>query len=720
MRFKPMIIGQLLAGVCFASPALAQPSAAPSPPAAPQNPDESVQLGDITITAQRDTQRLQDVPIAVTAVSADNLVSRGMTDTRSIGMSVPNLSLSENGVSVTPFLRGVGSSASGPNDEPSVATYVDGVYIPSPTGNIFSFNNIERIEVLKGPQGTLFGRNATGGVIQIITRDPQHDPSLEASIGYGTHNILEGSAYATTGLGANAAIDLAVVYDNNFDGYGRDIFRNQDIMRREEFAARSKLLITPGSSTEIRLSADYSRLNSTGTDYQLAQGVIGIDGHTTYPGPRRTTTDFQNTGDNEVYGASLRIDQNLGFARLVSISGYRHVTGDFHLDQDATPLPLVRAFINQFARNYSEEVQLLSPRGSSITWLLGGYYFNARFAYTPLTIAGLAAAPFASVDLFGSQNTESYSGYGQATIPLAANTHITAGLRYTHEKQSTVGRTETPGLGVIAPNIAQQQSFDRLTWRIALDHQFTPDILGYVSYNRGIKSGGFNMINAGTPGYAPEVLDAYEAGLKTEFLNRTVRLNTAVFFYDYKDIQVFNITGGGAIRTQNAAAARVYGLDMDLAWRVTPRFTLTAGLGILHSEYTSFPNATFTPASPLQGRQTSGDASGNELVYAPNVSANLSMDYRIPSSTGEFRLNFAVSYRDSVFVSADNRLQIPSYFLANASIGWTSRNDRFGVRLWVRNLFNEDYYANRTEQALGDIQYLAPPITAGITLSTHM
>lgn len=719
MRIKTMIIGQLMAGVCFASPALAQPAAAPEPPPTDRPASDSAELGDIVITAQRDSQSLQDVPIAVTAVTGDNLVARGMTDTRSVGMSVPNLTLSENGVSVTPFLRGVGSNQSNPNDEPSVATYIDGVYIPSPTGNIFSFNNIQRIEILNGPQGTLFGRNATGGVIQIITRDPEHDPALEASIGYGNHDIVEGSAYATTGLGANAAIDLAVVYRNNFDGFGRDIVRNQDIFRREEFAARSKLLITPGPSTEIRLSVDYSKLNSTGTDYQLAQGVIGVDGVSTYPGRRRTATDFRNTGDNEVYGASLRIDQDLGFARLVSISGYRHVTGEFHLDQDATPLPLVRAFINQFARNFSEEVQLLSPTGSRVTWLLGAYYFNARFAYTPLTIAGLAAAPFPSIDLFGSQNTESYSGYAQGTVPLFTNTRLTLGLRYTHEDQSTTGRTETGGV-VIVPDIPQQQSIDKLTWRIALDHQITPDILAYASYNRGIKSGGFNMINAGTPGYAPEVLDAFEVGLKTELAHHTVRINTAFFYYDYQNIQVFNITGGGAVLTQNAAAAEVYGLDIDLAWRVTPRFTLTAGLGILHSQYTNFPNATFTPASPLQGPQTRGDASGNELIYAPNVSANVSADYRIPSSIGEFRLNFVVSYRDSVYVSADNRFQIPSYFLANASIGWTSQNDRWGVRLWVRNLFNEDYYANRTEQALGDIQYLAPPITAGITLSTHM
>jgi iron complex outermembrane receptor protein len=720
MRIKFLVIGQLMAGVCFASPVLAQPEAAPDAPPADRPAADSNQLGDIVITAQRDSQSMQDVPIAVTAVTADNLVSRGMTDTRSIAMSVPNLSLSENGVSVTPFLRGVGSNQSNPNDEPSVATYIDGVYIPSPTGNIFSFNNIERIEVAKGPQGTLFGRNATGGVIQIITRDPQQDAALEASIGLGTHEIVEGSVYATTGLGSDAAIDLAIVYDNNFDGFGRDVVRNQDIMRREEFAARSKLLITPGSSTKIRLSGDYSKLNSTGTDYQLAQGVIGVDGVTTYPGRRRTVTDFRNTGDNEVYGAALRIDQDLAFARLVSISGYRHVTGDFHLDQDATPLPLVRAFINQFARNYSQEVQLLSPTGSKITWLLGAYYFNGKFAYTPLTIAGFAAAPFAQVDLFGSQKTESYSGYAQGTLPLATNTNLTLGLRYTHEKQSTHGRTETPGLGVIVPDIPQQQSFNKLTWRIALDHQFTTDILAYASYNRGIKSGGFNMINAGTPGYAPEVLDAFEVGLKTEFAHRRVRLNTAIFFYDYQNIQVFNITGGGAVLTQNAAAAEVYGLDIDFAWRAAPRFTLTAGLGILHSEYTKFPNATFTPPSPLLGPQTRGDASGNELIYAPDMSANFSADYRIPSSLGEFRLNFAVSYRDNVYVSADNRFQIPSYFLANASIAWTSTNDCFGVRLWVRNLFDADYYANRTEQALGDIQYLAPPITAGITLSTRL
>jgi iron complex outermembrane receptor protein len=691
---------------------------APDAPASATQANDS-NLGEIVVTAQRRSQSLQDIPIAVAAVTADDLQSRGMTDTRSLSTSVPSLTLSENGVSVTPFLRGVGSNQSNPNDEPSVATYVDGVYIPSVTGNIFSFNNVERIEVLRGPQGTLFGRNATGGVIQIVTRDPRHDPGLDLDVGYGNYDTLNVSGYATTGLGDNLAADLAVIYNNNFDGYGRDIVRNQDIFRREEFAARTKWLWTPGSRTELRLSLNYSHLNSTGTDYQLAPGVIGIDGVSTYPGKRRTATDFQNVGDNEVYGGSLRIDQDLDFARLVSITGYRHVVGDFQLDQDASPTPLVLAFINQFARNWSQEVQLLAPTGSRIDWLVGGYYFNARYAYTPLTIEGLAALPFTRIDEFGSQNTESMSAYGQATAPLGASTRLTLGLRYTHEKQTTTGRAEGDGI-VIVPETPQRQSFDRLTWRVALDHRFSPDVLGYVSYNRGIKSGGFNMINAGTPGYRPEVLDAFEGGLKTEFANRRIRINGAVYYYDYQDIQVFSITGGGAVLTQNAAAAQVYGLDLDLAWRVTRRFQLAAAFGYIHSEYTDFPNATFTPPSPLDGPQYLGDATGNELIYAPHFTFNVSGDYAIPTSIGEFRVNGTLAYRDSVYVTADNRLQIPAYTLVNASVGWTSPSERFGIRLWARNLFNEDYYANRTEQALGDIQYLAPPRTVGVTFSVHM
>jgi iron complex outermembrane receptor protein len=266
-------------------------------------------------------------------------------------------------------------------------------------------------------------------------------------------------------------------------------------------------------------------------------------------------------------------------------------------------------------------------------------------------------------------------------------------------------------------NCPQSQSFNKLTWRVALDHNFSSDILGYVSYNRGIKSGGFNMINAGTPGYRPEVLDAYETGLKMQLFDHKVRFNVAAFIYTYKDIQVFNITGGGAVLTTNAAAARIHGIDADLAIKASRYFTISAGLGWLDGKYTNFPNATFTPSSPLLGGQTVVNATGNQLIYAPKVSGNLALDYRIPSSFGEFAVNGSMSFRDKVFVSAANRLFIPAYAVVNGTLGWTSSDKRFGVQVWARNLLNKNYYLNRTEQALGDIQFLAPPRTVGVTLS---
>jgi iron complex outermembrane receptor protein len=717
MKTRAILRASVALAACVATAGHAQAAGqAASPQPADGQASDNEGLVDIVVTAQRQSQSLQRVPIAVSAVTADDLKTRQITDSLSLEAAVPNLTLTENGVSVTPFLRGVGSNQSNPNDEASVATYVDGVYIPSVTGNIFKFNNVERIEVLKGPQGTLFGRNATGGVIQIVTRDPSHEPILDASLGYGRFNTIEARAYAATGLGEDAAIDLAVSFDKNSDGYGRDIFRKTDIFLRDQLAVRSKLLLTPGDTTEIRLSADYSRLKSTGVDYQLSQGVIGADGVTTYPGKRRTNTDFANKGDNEVYGASLRIDQDLDFARLVSISAYRHVTGDFHLDQDATPTPIVKAFISQFAENVSQELQLLAPTGSKIDWLAGGYFFKAKYAYTPLRLQGFAAAPFTSLDLYGSQKTESFSAYGQATFPLMTNTKLTLGLRYTTEQQDTKGSIVGDG-ATILPDLPQDQSFKKLTWRAAIDHQFSDDVLGYLSYNRGIKSGGFNMINAGTPGYRPEVLDAYEAGLKMQFADNKVRLNMAAFIYDYKDIQVFNITGGGAVLTTNAAAARVHGFDADLAIKASANLTISAGFGWLDGKYTDFPNATYTPPSPLLGGQSIVDATGNDLIYAPKTSGNVSFDYRIPSSMGEFNLNGTAAYRGKVFVSAANRLAIPGYVVVNTTLGWRSTDDRFGVQLWARNLLDKDYYLNRTEQALGDIQFLAPPRSFGVTLS---
>ena len=264
-------------------------------------------------------------------------------------------------------------------------------------------------------------------------------------------------------------------------------------------------------------------------------------------------------GDNEVYGGSLRIDQDLGFARLASISGYRHVVGDFHLDQDATPTPIVKAFINQFAESFSQEVQLLSPKDSKIDWLVGGYFFTAKFAYTPLRIAGFRRGAVHCRSICSARRIPNpIRPMARRRCRCSRDTKLTLGLRYT-PRIRTPRAASSGTASLILPDLPQKQSFRQADLARGDRSAVHDDILGYLSYNRGIKSGGFNMINAGTPGYRPEILDAYEAGLKMQLFDRRVRFNVAAFIYDYKDIQVFNITGGGAVLTTNAAAARVHG-----------------------------------------------------------------------------------------------------------------------------------------------------------------
>ena len=719
MKPKTFLLGQLLASACVLAPYSVRAQVAAPAPGAPAASGGDV-IEQIVVTAQRRSESLQQVPIAVSALNSDQLTEHGIADSTSLAMTVPNLDISQNGTVLSLYMRGVGSNASDPNDEASVATYVDGVYIASPLGNMFDFNNIERVEVLKGPQGTLIGRNATGGVIQVITRDPDQTPSGEASVTYGNYNTVGGTAYLTTGITPDLAADIAAVYSNNLDGYGTDINLHNPIMRDENLGLRSKWMWTPDATTKVRLAADYTMVRSDGTNYQLAPGVIGADGVTGYPGPYKTDTNERNLDDVDNWGLALTVDKDFGGARLVSISAYREITGQYDLDEDSTPAPVVNSFIHQLARTFSQELQLLSPNdpSSKLQWTLGAYYFNATYAYDPITIGGLAAGgPDAAENIFGTQYTRSASIYGQATYEILPETRLTAGLRYTDEQQNVKSDVQVGGVVVLTPpNLSQ--TTDRPTWRLALDHQFTPDILGYVSYNRGMKSGGYNLITPGAPGYRSEILDAYEIGVKSDLFDHAARINIAGFYYDYNDIQVQNIQAGG-VNTVNAASANIKGIDGDFKFVPLHNLTLSTNVGYTYGTYDNFENATYTPPSPLDGPQVAGDASGNRLINSPRWTVSGSIDYTIPVEFGQFVTDFTISHTGMTFVAADNRLTNPAHTVANASITWDSRDDDYSVQLWGRNIFDERYYASRVETAVGDLQYLAPPATFGVTLTTR-
>lgn len=659
------------------------------------------QLDGIVVTAQRRGQSLQDVPIAVTAITSEDLAAQGLTTSTSLEAAVPSLTMPQSGTVATPFLRGIGSQSANPNDEPSVATYIDGIYVASPLGNMYSFNNIERIEVLKGPQGTLFGRNATGGVIQLVTRDPEHDFWGTAEVGYGNYDTSMGSAYITGGITENLAADLSVFYRNQSEGFGINIETGNETHKERQSSLRSKWLYTPTESTELRLSLDYTSLNDTAIEKAILPGFIARDG-STYPGRHNINSDIDPSQNLTSKGASVRWDQDLGLARLVSISAYREVEGWYNFDIDITPLQFASAAHDQSARNFSQEVQLLSQEGSVLDWIVGVYYFDAKYAYAPQRISGIAmGGPDQFSDLFSEQSTESYSIYGQGTYGLSDRLNATLGVRYTSEQQE-VSAHRVSSSGQVGAIGSQRTKVDEPTWRTSLDYKLGDRSTIYASYTRGMKSGGFNLVVPSDAAYDPEILDAYEIGVKNEFLDRRLRLNASAFYYDYKDIQL-QLSTGLTSHTANAAAAEIKGADVEFTASVTGNLTISGGFGWLDSKYTDYANApTYTyPGNRAPGTLVVIDATGNRTNFAPKRTANLVARYAIPTNIGEFSLNGSAYHNSGYYVSPSNETAIDAHTLVNASLDWRSPDQAYGLRLWVNNLTDRNYFDALIESAQG-------------------
>jgi iron complex outermembrane recepter protein len=669
---------------------------------------EGAQLAEITVTAQKRAERAQDVPISDSTVSAAEALSRGITDTTSLQMAVPGLVIDHTANEGNIFIRGVGTNLFGPSSEQTVALYVDNVYMPSPEANLFSFNNIDRVEVLKGPQGTLFGRNTTGGVVQIITKDPSATFGGDVSVGYANYDTVTSQGYVTGGIVPNLAADLAVMYENQGIGWGHNFTtdRENGIEAKDNYALRSKWKFTPSEATTIRLILDFSREYSNYA-YQVVPGVhSAVDPTVAYPGPYNALGDLNDFELEREKGASLQLEQDAEIFRIVNIVSYRHTEVGYFLDQDDTPLVAADLDLPSIAHDWTEELQIHSLDSSRIKWLLGGFFFDAYAAYTPVNINDGA------VVISDYQKTRSPAGFGQATIPLIADTNFTAGLRYTSEHQSFSGTTflGDTNLGTFPSS----QTFSKTTWRLALDHHFTSDIMAYLSANRGFKSGGYNMITvAGTDSFLPETLDAYELGIKSEILDHRVRMNAAAFWYNYKNIQI-EVPIAGGTTTVNGPKARIKGLEGEIDAKPIEPLTLSAGVTLLDGKYTNYPGALSIGS---EGQSSVIDATGHYTVASPKATANLSAAYLIRLPTGKLEPSVSARYDDGYFFYADNRLAQPTYTVVNATLTWYSLDDRWNVQAWGKNLNNALYYEGRSEQGgLGDAQRQAPPRTYGVTL----
>jgi len=703
-------VGAVTAGLAMSaaltSPAAAQEQAVQAQQSSERRPAEmTVQPVDgdgvatIFVTAQKRSENLQDVPISVQAFDLQSLEDSGIQRLADVPALVPSMSFTTNGAGGSAiFIRGIGAIDVTAGQEAPVAIYVDGVYRPSLFGNNLGLRNVERVEILKGPQGTLFGRNATGGLVNVVTRRPSHEPAGEVSFSVGNYETYEVSAYGTAGITENLAFDVTGYLRRQEEGYGVNLITGNDANYRNESTIASKIEYD-GGSTVITASADYSLINAPqGNNREVYPGSISSGG-SVFNG---NFYDVQHTVDyhaeTEVFGGYVQLEQEIGSLDLVSITGYRVAEPFFYFDNDLNPAPFQAVGANYYDRQFTEEIRL-SGRSGFLTWMVGAFYLQ--------TTAGLNLKIFAgpsrilAADFDSEVKTKSYSIFADAVFQLSPRDSITAGLRYTVDTRRVTGAIGN----VPTPLSGDETTWREPTWRVVYKRDFTEDIMAYVSYNRGFKSGNYNLIPLTTAPYNPEIVDGYEIGAKFDLFDRRVRLNVAGFYYDYQNMQVRTVQRLSTV-VFNAASSEIKGFEAELAIQPTRSLSLSASAAYVDGEYTSFPNAPFffpvvpgelcpgvtagTP--PIGGNcQTTIDASGTQLIRAPKFSANFGGAFTIPTSVGEVTLTGRVSYRSSFPWDPAGRIREDPNVLVNLGAEWESSDERVSIRVDAENITGSHY-----------------------------
>lgn len=695
MFYKAGIIcGASLFALSVSAAAEAQGGTAPAP-GAPQSQardGSSPGIDDIIVTAQRRAENLQDVPVAISAFTGETLEKLAVQEFTQLAALTPGVVLTSQNGSLSTNVRGVGGNVGGPGIELQTAVYLDDVYFSFVHPSVLELGGISQVAVLKGPQGTLFGRNATAGVVQITTLDPPDQTSFRTKISYENYDRIQASAYVGTKLAEGISADIGAVYAHQGKGWGKNLVDGRDVYDTDhQYAIRSKWKFTPGENTTITVIGDLTDSRDRNSVPVTTPGTI----NPAIPGVVQPDRGYNSNlnGPDEVnthaWGVSGKLVHDFGGVELTSISAYRKGDLSFLADSDGTPLNLTNQSINNFFNQFTQEVRLQSSSSASrLKWVVGGFYLDgsARVANVINAVAG-------GINRFidDQQDVKSVAGFGQATFALTDSTNVTGGVRYTDETKNEknikidVRSIASGALVSSTPFPDRKLSFSRFTYRAALDHRFSDAVMAYASFNKGFKSGGFNTVSPGAPPFAPESVNAFEVGLKTDFLDRRVRLNLSAYHYDYSNIQVITfVTGQLAII--NGPAAKIYGVEGDLELALWRGLRVSSGFNWGSPKFGSWNN-TCPILNPAGGRPaTIGECKGNLVPLATEFTANGRVDYETDMAEGKVRLNAVASYNSGYFFSPDNAIKMGAHVIVNSSASWTDSNDRLTISVYGRNL----------------------------------
>ena len=736
-------LGLLMASAALVSaPAMAQEAAQ-----AAAQPTEG--LADIVVTATRSSESLSKVAASVSAVSAADLGVGGVKDVQSLATAIPNLSVGDQFGVNRIFIRGIGLTSIDLGADGGVAFLQDGAQIARPAAQLSGFYDLERVEVLRGPQGTLYGRGATAGAINLITKRPTDhlDGYLRAS--YGNYNAvaLEGAVGGPIS-GDKLMVRVAGKYDRR-DGYGINEFTGKDIDNRDAYAFRGTIVAKPAEDIEVTLSGEYFHENDSNYAFHyfgptvkpenLLGSILGGKSLFTVAAAAGKTANIRNIWSdqeplNQRDGHSFTgtIAWTPGDWDVKSITSYHKFKRFNRDDLDASNA-------NMFGQNnYIENSKTFSQElvghynTDKFDLLMGAMYFHENLygeVRVPLTnlavllkLAGQVppAVPDNAFDNAnylqnGTVTIDAVGFYAQGTYALTDKLKLTAGGRFSHEKRKGVGTFDFLG----SVNTDKAKGWNAFTPTVTLNYQANDATLVYASVTRGFKSG---VINVGSRNDVinPEYVWSYEVGLKTATADRKLQANLAAFYMNYSDLQVGFVDASSVVTTVNAASARNYGLEAELKAKPVPGLTLELFGTYLNAKYRKFVTGDYRQAF----KQIS--VAGNRLSNAPEFSFRAGADYDILlGSTGKLNARAEVNWQDRVYFTEFNNADATqgAYAMINAGLKFTSANDKYFIDVWGRNLGNKLVITNNiiTAPLFSSVRVgsVAPPRTYGVTFGVN-
>ena len=667
--------------------------------------------GDIIVTAQRRSERATDVPISITALSSDSLAAASVLTTGDLGKVTPGLSMDRSGPFSQPTIRGIGSSVTGPGINTSVATYIDGFYQPSSVSNDFSLADIASVQVLKGPQGTLFGRNSTGGAILVTTLEPSFDPLARARVSYASYDDIAATGVVSTGLTDNLAVLLSGLY--RYDrGYSRDIVTGAPLQEAREFVFRGKLLFKPSDNAKFTLAYTHGDVDDPWGVAQVAyRGVsaaAGIPGVVVPDDPKQVAATLPPESRVNYDAITLTGEVDLGGVNVKSYTGYRDERDYVQLDSDKTAYPYQYIDFRPVDETFTQEIDVSSNGSGPLQWVAGLYYYRDKAGYLDLGVTqGAPRFSFLNARL----KSEAYAAFADLTYEIMPSLFLTGGLRYNREK---VTETYDSILDGYTPH-SFDKTFENLSPRAVLRYEPTANSSVYLSYNQGYKAGTFNPTGLSPTPVRPEKISAFEGGYKMRSGGTVLEL--AGYYYDYKDLQFVSYVGATAQLT-NAAKARIYGAEANLEQSIGDMLTLSVGAAWTDAKYKDFAGANHYEYLG-GGVIVNGpdDASGNPMVRTPKFAGRAAIDFHAPLAGGELRANASVKYQSRIYFDPFRETEQGKYALVDARIAWTDPSDHMTVALFGTNLTDKAYYAVVTQQSESWPANYGHPRRVGVELS---